>query len=281
MSDNLVYDVGLFDGNDTAYYLFRGYNVVSIDANPLMIERATARFSREIEDGRLTLLNIWVGRSPGTETFWVSDVPEWSSFNRQIASRGGTEHRPIAIPVVQFSQIIDRYGMPHYMKIDIEGNDVICLEDLKPEYCPAYISVESECSGDSGAPTDSESLSMLERLHELGYRRFKLVGQEHLTTIRNNRFAHFSARVINSAAHGTLAVKGISSIAKRLTDAGRTQARLRFRFSFGSSGPWGDDIPGGWVSVKSARRMYLRERARFRLQNGPAYSFWYDWHATH
>ena len=29
---DLIYDVGLFDGGDTAYYLFRGYNVVAIDA---------------------------------------------------------------------------------------------------------------------------------------------------------------------------------------------------------------------------------------------------------
>ena len=29
---DLIYDVGLYDGGDTAYYLFRGYNVVAVDA---------------------------------------------------------------------------------------------------------------------------------------------------------------------------------------------------------------------------------------------------------
>jgi hypothetical protein len=29
--DELIYDVGLFDGADTAYYLYRGYRVVAID----------------------------------------------------------------------------------------------------------------------------------------------------------------------------------------------------------------------------------------------------------
>jgi SAM-dependent methyltransferase len=51
----LIYDVGLFDGGDTAYYLFRGYNVVAIDANPVMVERARLRFAQEIRDKRLTL----------------------------------------------------------------------------------------------------------------------------------------------------------------------------------------------------------------------------------
>lgn len=52
---DLIYDVGLFDGGDTAYYLFRGYNVVAIDANPVMVERARLRFAKEIRDKRLTL----------------------------------------------------------------------------------------------------------------------------------------------------------------------------------------------------------------------------------
>jgi len=32
--DNLVYDVGMHTGQDTAYYLFKGYDVVAIEANP-------------------------------------------------------------------------------------------------------------------------------------------------------------------------------------------------------------------------------------------------------
>ena len=35
---DLIYDVGLFNGDDTAYYLYRGYDVVAIDANPVMID---------------------------------------------------------------------------------------------------------------------------------------------------------------------------------------------------------------------------------------------------
>jgi hypothetical protein len=31
---DLIYDVGLLDGADTAYYLFRGFRVVAVDANP-------------------------------------------------------------------------------------------------------------------------------------------------------------------------------------------------------------------------------------------------------
>lgn len=54
---DLIYDIGLLDGEDTTYYLFRGYNVVAVDANSLMVEQARLRFAGAIESKRLTLLN--------------------------------------------------------------------------------------------------------------------------------------------------------------------------------------------------------------------------------
>jgi SAM-dependent methyltransferase len=45
---DLIYDVGLLDGTDTAYYLFWGYRVVAVDVNPTMIEAARVRFANEI-----------------------------------------------------------------------------------------------------------------------------------------------------------------------------------------------------------------------------------------
>ncbi len=44
--NDLIYGVGLFDGSDTAYYVHRGYTVVGIDANPVMIEKAKNKFAQ-------------------------------------------------------------------------------------------------------------------------------------------------------------------------------------------------------------------------------------------
>ena len=113
---DLIYDVDLFDGEDTAYYLFRGYNVVAVDANPLMIEKAKMRFSKEILAKQLTLLNVGISSTPGTATFWISDAPEWSSFDRTIASRDGTAHRSLSVSTVPFSQLLAEHGVPHLSK---------------------------------------------------------------------------------------------------------------------------------------------------------------------
>jgi hypothetical protein len=66
--DDLIYDVGMNNGDDTAYYLSLGFRVVSIEANPELIEQAELRFAREIDSGRRTILNIGVADQEG-ETF--------------------------------------------------------------------------------------------------------------------------------------------------------------------------------------------------------------------
>lgn len=281
MHSNLVYDVGLFDGADTAYYLFRGYNVVAVDANPAMIEKARQRFAREIADKRLTLLNVGISSTPGTATFWVSDQPEWSSFDRTIASRDGTGHKPVDIPIVPFAQLIAEHGVPHYLKIDIEGNDRLCVEGLRGSALPQYLSVESECVGDSAVLSDAEATAMLELLREIGYRKFKMVDQYHgWSSVRRSAAGRLRMRLLNSVAHGRLRVPGLSAVAEKFTDPARI-ARLGFNFTRGASGPWGDDVPGDWMPFETARSVYLQHRHASLDQDRPLYSFWFDWHATY
>ena len=276
---DLIYDVGLFDGGDTAYYLFRGYRVVAIDANPLAVQRAKLRFSREIEAGRLTLLNVGVAEAPGTATFWISDVPQFSSFDPALATRGGVRANRVPVPVAPFSQILSENGVPYYLKIDIEGNDRHCLNALRGTRTPKYISVEAEHPGDSETFDDDQATAILSLLRDVGYQRFKLVNQVEWTPVRPNRFAAFGRRLAASAAGGRLKVKGLSKIAERFTDSARIK-ELGFDFSFGSSGPWGDDIPGAWMPFEKARATYLRERRAYFSANRPLHTFWYDWHAT-
>ena len=42
MDPKLVYDVGMHRGDDTAYYLHKGYRVVGVQANPAMADHLRA-----------------------------------------------------------------------------------------------------------------------------------------------------------------------------------------------------------------------------------------------
>ena len=98
MDKQLVFDVGVNDGDDTAYYLNRGYKVVGIEADPLLVEQLSGRFAEPIARGDLLLLNLGVADEEGEAQFWVSERSIWSSFSRDMASRDGLSCHPITVP---------------------------------------------------------------------------------------------------------------------------------------------------------------------------------------
>ena len=78
----IVYDVGLHDGQDTDFYLKKGFKVVAIDANPAVVGAAEKRFGRAVASGRLTLLNLGITQEDRAEPleFYVNEkITEWSS----------------------------------------------------------------------------------------------------------------------------------------------------------------------------------------------------------
>jgi FkbM family methyltransferase len=166
MNSKLIYDVGMNKGEDTAYYLHCGYRVVAVEANPLLLDQAKRRFEKELEAGLLTVLNVGVTEHEGQFPFWVCETySEWSSFDRSIASRDGCPHHAITIPCRSFGSILAEFGVPYYLKIDIEGNDYLCLSDLDAGDLPEYVSVEA-----SGR-------DLIFQLRALGYKSFKCISQ--------------------------------------------------------------------------------------------------------
>src|SRR5581483_11697080 len=80
----------------------------------------------------------------------------------------------ISVPGVHFSTLIAQYGTPYYLKIDIEGADHLCIESLSKPDVPRYLSIESDKLQWSGL------MHEFEVLQDLGYQRFKVVGQHKL-----------------------------------------------------------------------------------------------------
>src|ERR1700691_895865 len=108
MADMIV-DVGMHTGEDTAYYLARGYDVLAIDANPEFCAEAIKRFSAEGAAGRLTMRNVGIAAQPGELTFWVSNRSEWSSFHRENATKHGASATSIVVPTVRFADLLSEF----------------------------------------------------------------------------------------------------------------------------------------------------------------------------
>jgi FkbM family methyltransferase len=167
MHTDLIFDFGANDGRDTEFYLLKGYRVVGVEANPQLYLRLKEQFAAYIATGQLILLNVGVWTERSILTFYLNlDNDHWSSFNPIYGCRYGTRFETVEIQCFTAQEILRRFGVPYYMKIDIEGADLHVLTELTaiPER-PPYISVEEF------------GVASIDLLHELGYTRFKIVRQ--------------------------------------------------------------------------------------------------------
>jgi FkbM family methyltransferase len=256
---DLIYDVGLHDGQDTAYYLNKGYRVVAIEANPDLAQAARDRFTDEIASGRLTVLNVAIADRSGETTFWISDEhTDWSSFNQAIAGRNDAPHHPIQVALKPFREVLEENGLPRYCKIDIEGSEPLCLQALSPRCRPPFISVEL---------TDHPSL---EHLADLGYDRYKVIDQYRFTT-SSSTFYRLKAAMRRPRARAMVERLNAGLLGRRQDGD--------WEFRIGSSGPLPELTRGPWLSYRAARHLtqFLTSRQRsgsLRLHE------WFDLHAT-
>lgn len=271
--DGLIYDVGMHEGEDAAFYLERGFRVVGIEANPAIVARLREKFAREIDDGRLILVDRAVARQPGQVRFAVNrTMSVWGSLDPAFIernSRAGLVSDFITVEAMRFADILQRYGVPYYAKIDIEGMDMACIEDLQGiAQPPRYVSLESTVT--SGHATFARAFTELAHLWALGYRHFKYVDQA--------RLERLSGTVLD-----------------------REGTSLRYAHVAESSGPFGEETPGEWLTIaeavtamrrlilyqntlgfggRSAGRLWARVGARLRRQLTRRKSHsWYDLHA--
>jgi FkbM family methyltransferase len=163
----LAYDVGVYDGADTAHYLALGYRVIGVEASPDLCKILRQRFSKEIDDGRYTLINVAIGESEGVLPFWLSENPQWNSFDYAAATRDGKTATQISVPTRQMADVIREHGTPDYLKVDIEGMDYACIRGMGAE-SPTHLSFEAWEHG-----CDEILLELAAR----GYTQFSLVQQ--------------------------------------------------------------------------------------------------------
>lgn len=173
---DLVYDIGMHVGEDTDYYLAKGYRVMAVDASPAMCEAQSRRLAGPIADGRLTIINAAIAAEPGPVTFYDSPMTIWGTTDPEFADRnercGAGANTEITVEGVEFGSLLDKYGTPHFAKVDIEGTDALCLEGLRGRSeVPPYLSIESE------KRSWDRLLREIDLFTELGYDRFKVVPQ--------------------------------------------------------------------------------------------------------
>lgn len=232
--EDLIFDVGMHRGEDTDFYLKKGFDVVSFEANPDLVGSCEARFKDAISDGKLNIVS-GVLAPPGTgesiafyrnaRSEWGTIDPEWAVRNQKL----GYTSEVIQLKRIDLDGVISKYGMPYYMKIDVEGVDGYILDTIASTALrPQYISIESNKS-------DIDALDgEIDRFSKLGYKKFKIVQQGN--------------------------IPGTEIATSRLDGQS-----LRHTFETHSSGPFGEDITLPWLSAAEARAAYRDIFRRYKF----------------
>jgi FkbM family methyltransferase len=232
MIADLIYDIGMYNGEDTKYYLKKGYRVIAIEANPALVALVKDELKPFITSQQLTVINVGIAEKEGNMTFYRNDHElEWSSFDKMIGTRNNTPYTEMQVPCRTLSSIFSEYGVPYYLKIDIEGYDAICIQGIESvQNAPLYISCEAS------------SLECLEALIAMGYTQFKLINQA-----RN--FAAFNWTVENNV---------IGNFIQQKWNRGklRLQKYFSFQYNYGTTGPFAEDTSGPWRDANYIRNSY-------------------------
>jgi len=285
MHSDLIFDIGMNNGDDTAYYLHKGYRVVAVEANPLLAEKASVRFSEAVRTGRLIILNQGIADSCGTATFWVNEQhDEWSSFIKEIAGRHNLPCYPVEVACIQLKDLFAEYGVPYYLKIDIEGNDIYCLQDLTKTDLPVYVSVEAH------------RLEYLCLLTALGYTYFKCIDQtdHNAPSLFDNEAMNTVSRLPVTSSNTLFAklrrrwplrkimplrVKPIHTNDIQHVPVVTRSKVPDFTFAPGSSGPFGEDTFGEWDDLETTAYNWMHYKFGHKQRGTLNMNGWFDFHA--
>jgi FkbM family methyltransferase len=224
--DSIIFDIGMHKGEDTDFYLKKGNRVLSVEANPILCNEAEERFCDEIKKGQLIIINKAIADQNGQIDFYVNkDRSVWGTANRDWMLRNkklGMDSQIITVESVRMKNLFEEYGMPYYMKVDIEGNDHLCISALSELIsCPQYVSIESHES------SFDETMAHLSILKSVGYSKFKIV-------LQNDTHKQICPKPAKEGHY------------------------VNYSFPVGSSGLYGEELPGRWISFAEVEREYRK-----------------------
>ncbi|SIT47479.1 conserved hypothetical protein [Paraburkholderia ribeironis] len=226
MSGKLIYDIGLHKGEDTKYYLSRGFRVVAVEADPDLVKYCETKLKEHVDANALKIIHGAVVDDDDLKavkfyknkkvSVWGTVVSKWADRNAML----GADSVEIEVPVINLAQLFSKFGCPYYLKIDIEGMDLVCLKKLFKSSCrPKYVSIESE------KVAFNQLIKEFSILDSLGYSSFFIQQQADITK-------------------------------KKVPENSKEGLYIDFDFEYGCTGPFGSDLGSKWISREEAIKRY-------------------------
>ena len=141
----LVFDIGANVGVLSAVFASLGARVVALEPNADCVRHLQLSYASK----RIEVIQAAVGAKNGLAVLNVSDErdvrssvsDDWmNTMGRQDESYRGIWSRQNVVPMLTLDTLIEHFGMPHFIKIDVEGFEEKVLSGLSDQ--PPLLSFE-------------------------------------------------------------------------------------------------------------------------------------------
>lgn len=241
MDNNLIFDIGMNHGEDTEYYLCKGFHVIAVECNPNLVDEVSARLAPYIRSKQLVICPVGIAKDAGYMEFYINlDNDHLSSFVKELATKDGSLSNVLNVQCITLREVLEDFAkgrVPRYMKIDIDGACDSVLNELALwKEKPKFVSVEEY------------GLQTIHDLKMLGYDRFSIYRQR-------------------------LKFDSPPKPPREGEYCGRS-------FSGKDSGLFGLELPGPWLNARDSAMIFETfVRRPDGHYVGPEHE-WYDIHAT-
>jgi FkbM family methyltransferase len=179
---NLIFDIGFNVGEftQTCFNKYPNCNVIAVEANPNLVNGVSPHF---FTNYNFTLHNNLVSNIEGEEIdFYVSPYAtgvstastefmqnsRFTKGSKNVPKNSIKWNEPIKIQSITIDSMLERYGIPDLIKIDVEGYEYNVLSGLTQkvnDICFEWHEEESE-----------QLYRILEHLKNIGYTEFGVIG---------------------------------------------------------------------------------------------------------
>lgn len=179
---NLIFDIGFNIGEftQTCFNKYKNCAVVAVEANPNLVNSASPHFftnynfvllNNLVSDKEGDGIDFYINPSASGISTASTEFMKNSRFtkgSKYIGENSTQWAPPIKIQSITIDSMIERYGMPDLIKIDVEGYELNVLKGLNQKANDICFEWHEE---------EKDNLyKILEHLQNIGYTQFGVIG---------------------------------------------------------------------------------------------------------
>ena len=171
----MFFDIGANIGNWALANIDQCDKIISIEASPYTFHK----LYNHCKHDRIILVNYAVCNNNGNDiTFYQADADTISTINKDwLASETSRfykqPYREIICKTITIDKLIEQYGMPELIKIDVEGGEYECISSLTQM-------VNTLCF-EWAAETNHITLKCIDHVSQLGFTKYYIQSCDYYT----------------------------------------------------------------------------------------------------